>query len=141
MNQEEWDHLLVESFYLRPDCPMWRIYWDDGDNLKRTPRRFLVKMTVCGFICSFLPKLANILWRSDKKSIDKIARSLSKSKYDVEEASANRGFDSLMAVRRQKERINREKNSIVCGYLINEKGRHTINPIKQHALRKNRRKS
>jgi hypothetical protein len=81
MTQEEWDRLLIESFYLRPDVPMWRIKWeaDTDSDLLRTPERLHMKVTVCRFVVGHLPKLGKLLWKMKLKDIDQLVRVLGKS--------------------------------------------------------------
>lgn len=99
MNQQEWDRLLIESFYVRPDFYMYRIIGatvglEDGavhesvKGLMRTPGSYQYGITVAAFVCNYLPKLAEILWRRSKKDIDLIAKVVSKSKLDTAKVHA-----------------------------------------------------
>lgn len=93
MTQDEWDHLLVESFFVRPDYPVWRLYPHLGERaeitLKRVPTTpWMWGMSVCAFVCAHLPKLAEVLWRKGAKdNVEKIARAVSKSGLTTQEAS------------------------------------------------------
>ena len=96
MTQDEWDHLLIESFFLRPDYPVWRLYTylveRSSITLKRTPTSaWMWGMSVCSFVCAHLPKLAEVLWRKGAKdNVEKIARVVSKSSMDTLENSVLR---------------------------------------------------
>lgn len=112
MTQEEWDKLLIESFYLRPDVSLYRLIGVDYEQigihgLKRFPKdRYQYYTTVYRFICERLPKLADVLWKRSKKDIDIIAKVISRSNMDVTEikGSIRRAFVSESNMRSYGQR-------------------------------------
>ena len=83
MTQEEFDYTLVEGFYVAPDAPMWRVCGNEASHqhLKRMYHPYFANWSIARYVCERLPKLANVLWKSSKKDIKRIARILSKSDY------------------------------------------------------------
>jgi hypothetical protein len=112
MNQEEYDLLLVESFYIRPDYPMWRIcghHNSDVVGLRRKPDDNCLGMSVCVFICSYLPGIANVLWKRNKKDAQKIARAVSKSPIDTRETNAYKSVNARTERKSKTEIRNYKK--------------------------------
>lgn len=106
MTQEEYDRLLVESFYIRPDYKMWRIcgfFNADVGGLKRIPAPDCMRLSVSVFICDYLPGIANVLWKRNKNDILKIAKAISKSNIDARRISANKTKNSRLKKERGKE--------------------------------------
>lgn len=85
MTQNDWDKMLVSTFYENPDVPMWRLFSDiaEIEKLKRTPSLLMMHMTVMRFVCVCLPKLATVLWKATVKDADRIANVLGRSSIDT----------------------------------------------------------
>jgi hypothetical protein len=92
--QKAWDRWLVESFYKRPHmntgtvCGIFKgehandLSWDElNAGLKRFPQTpGHCRVTVTRFICAYLPKIADVLWKHSEKDIDRLAAAVSKLK-------------------------------------------------------------
>ena len=109
--QREWDRLLIEKFYNSDTLKMYVVAYifkrnfgitdEQFDELRRIPRLVGQKNVYTSrFICAYLPKIADILWRHKAEETETLADAMSKIKYDVEKLE----FDY--------EKITREKANI-----------------------------
>lgn len=92
MKQIEYDRLLVESFYLRPEYKMWRIcdFGEDIAELKRVPRHaWQFNMTISAFVCNYIPKLSESLFKRTVKDTGLIVKVLQKTNLDIKDRSLN----------------------------------------------------
>jgi hypothetical protein len=92
--QKAWDYWLVESFYKRPYmntgtmCGIFKgeyagdMSWSElNSTLKRFPvHHGHISVTVTRFICAYLPKIADVLWKHSDKDIDRLAAAVNKLK-------------------------------------------------------------
>lgn len=109
MTQEEYDLLLIESFYLRPDYPMWRICGYSNCyvlGLKRKPTTDCLGITVCAFVCNYLPGIANVLWKRNKNDIPRIAKAVSKSPINTRKKNVN-NFANKREMKERKAEIKK----------------------------------
>ncbi len=131
--QLEWDRCLVQGFFKHQDTNMGHLCghfvlchgltWNQFNALKRVPTfPHHNKITICRFICGYLPKIGNYLWGRTWNDRDKCLATINKSnittkkedaKAQIERAEvnkANKDFKnnvSLYGLRLQ----NNEKNS------------------------------
>jgi hypothetical protein len=92
--QFEWDRLLVESFYVRSNYSMSLVVkmfneaYETSDEevfaLLRTPRMgFQLKIGVSRFICAYLPKIGEALWKYNKDRAFEVAKVVNSLKSDT----------------------------------------------------------
>lgn len=136
MTQEEWDRLLVESFYLRPDYCMWRLFWELGEDsgLRRVPHRFHSKMKVCAFVCGHLPKLANVLWKTDIKSVDRVVGVLSKSRIDTLKVGMSHNYNHRQVTAMKREKKEHAAVSLAYVNFREWLSKNSRSPVKIKAL-------
>ena len=93
--QEDWDTCLLNGFYHHQDCNILFLYqqftisrklsMEESSKIKRIPRTpWHGKSTVLRFICAYLPKIADILWKHKPEEIEQIAKIMAKSSYDTQ---------------------------------------------------------
>ena len=93
--QEDWDTCLLNGFYHHRDCNIEFLLnefsvvrgltLEQKYTLKRIPRRpWHYKSTVLRFICAYLPKIADILWKHKSSDIETLAKVMAKSSYDTQ---------------------------------------------------------
>lgn len=98
--QEDWDTCLLNGFYKYPDCNSYHLQQqflvahelteEDAKSIKRMPKGYAQgKITVLRFICAYLPKIADILWKHNGNEIEHLAKAMSKSNYDTREEMAD----------------------------------------------------
>ena len=74
---------------------------DQFDELKRVPKLIGQRNVYARrFICAYLPKIADILWKHKHEEIETLADAMSKIKYDVDKVE----FDY--------DKINRDRSAI-----------------------------
>lgn len=94
--QEDWDTCLLNGFYKYPDSNSYFLYnqfliargltAEDAKSIKRMPRGYAQgQITVLRFICAYLPRIAEILWKHKAEEIEQLAKVMSKSSYDTRE--------------------------------------------------------
>jgi len=92
--QREWDRLLIEKFYNADTLKMYAVAYmfkrnfgitdEQFDQLKRIPRLpGQTNVYTSRFICAYLPKIADILWKHKANEVETLADAMSKIKYDV----------------------------------------------------------
>ena len=92
--QREWDRLLIEKFYRHDILKMYAVSYifqktfnltdEQFNQLKRVPRLPGHKNVYASrFICAYLPKIADILWKHKAEETETLADAMSKIKYDV----------------------------------------------------------
>lgn len=92
--QREWDRLLIEKFYNSDTLKMYAVAYmfkknlgitdEQFDQLKRIPRLPGQKNVYTSrFICAYLPKIADILWKHKASEVETLSDAMSKIKYDV----------------------------------------------------------
>ena len=113
MTQSEWDEFLVLSFYKRPDIPLFMLVTqDDVAGLLRAPLSIHhMQTTAMRFVCGYLPKLADILWRKSVDDTQGIVEMLSRSKYNTRLVDNKAKAESA-----DKERNKRYCKSHTLGY-------------------------
>lgn len=93
--QREWDKALIDGFYTADNKKMYQVLFlfkkDFGltdeqlDSLVRLPKGFAQRnVDRRRFICAFLPKIADILWKHKASEIETLASAMSKIKYDTQ---------------------------------------------------------
>lgn len=105
MTQSEYDRLLVESFYLRPDYKMRRLCGgDDISGLIRVPVHvWHFNMSVSVFVCNYIPKLSESLFKRTINDVDLIVKVLQKSKLDILKRGAHEKSVSIDVSEIKKE--------------------------------------
>ena len=109
--QREWDRLLIEKFYNSDTLKMYVVAYifkrnfgitdEQFDELRRIPRLVGQKNVYTSrFICAYLPKIADILWKHKAEETETLANAMCKIKYDAEKLE----FDHA--------KINRERANI-----------------------------
>lgn len=92
--QREWDRLLIEKFYNSDTLKMYVVAHifkrnfgitdEQFNQLRRIPRLpGQANVYTSRFICAYLPKIADILWKHKASEVETLADSMSKIKYDV----------------------------------------------------------
>ena len=92
--QEDWDTCLLNGFYHYRECNIEYLLnefsvirgltMEQKYTLKRIPRtKWQHKSTVLRFICAYLPKIADILWKHKPEEIAQLAKVMAKSSYDT----------------------------------------------------------
>lgn len=92
--QREWDRLLIEKFYNSDTLKMYAVAYmfkknlgitdEQFDQLKRIPRLPGQKNVYTSrFICAYLPKIADILWKHKASEVETLANFMCHIKYDV----------------------------------------------------------
>ena len=92
--QREWDRLLIEKFYNSDTLKMYVVAHifkrnfgitdEQFNELIRIPRLVGQKNVYTSrFICAYLPKIADILWKHKAEETETLADAMSKIKYDV----------------------------------------------------------
>ena len=92
--QREWDRLLIEKFYNSDTLKMYAVAYifkrnlgitdEQFNQLKRIPRLpGQTNVYTSRFICAYLPKIADILWKHKASEVETLADAMSKIKYDV----------------------------------------------------------
>ena len=92
--QREWDRLLIEKFYNADTLKMYAVAHifkrnfsitdEQFSQLKRIPRLpGQTNVYTSRFICAYLPKIADILWKHKANEVETLADAMSKIKYDV----------------------------------------------------------
>ena len=93
--QREWDRLLIEKFYRHDTLKMYVVSYifkktfnltdEQFNQLKRVPKLPGQKNVYTSrFICAYLPKIADILWKHKAEETETLANAMCKIKYDVE---------------------------------------------------------
>lgn len=93
--QREWDKALIERFYLAVGLKMFMLETEfkkqfnlseeQFKTLYRRPKGFNQRnVAPRRFICAFLPKIADILWKHKPEEIETLASAMSKIKYDTQ---------------------------------------------------------
>lgn len=130
MTQGEWDDLLVRSFYEHPDAPMYRLYVDRSEieGLKRIPNEhtWQTGKTVTVFICEFLPKLADVLWKSKVANVGRIVNALSNSSMDTRD-ERSQFSNSLAALRRSAFAGAKAARAATLGRGLHASGTKSLN--------------
>lgn len=94
--QKDWDTCLLNGFYKYPDCNSYFLRQqflvtqgltdEDAKHIKRFPNgQAQTRVTILRFICAYLPKIAEILWKHKPEEIETLANVMSKSNYDCQE--------------------------------------------------------
>ncbi len=92
--QREWDRLLIEKFYNSDTLKMYVVAHifkrnfgitdEQFGQLKRIPRLpGQTNVYTSRFICAYLPKIADILWKHKANEVETLADAMSKINYDV----------------------------------------------------------
>lgn len=92
--QREWDRLLIQKFYEADTAKMYIVSSafkknlgvsnEQFDELKRIPRAFGHKQVYARrFVCAYLPKIADILWKHKLEELETLATAMSKINYDA----------------------------------------------------------
>lgn len=92
--QREWDRLLIEKFYNSDTLKMYVVAHifkrnfgitdEQFSQLKRIPKLpGQTNVYTSRFICAYLPKIADILWKHKANEVETLADAMSKIKYDV----------------------------------------------------------
>jgi len=92
--QREWDRLLIEKFYNSDTLKMYVVAHifkrnfgitdEQFDKLRRIPRLPGQKNVYTSrFICAYLPKIADILWKHKASEVETLANFMCHIKYDV----------------------------------------------------------
>lgn len=92
--QKEWDQMLVKRFYSADTLKMFvvmiifkkefKVSDEEFNNLKRIPRLFQHRnVAPRRFVCAFLPKVADILWKHKAEESATLAEAMWKINYDV----------------------------------------------------------
>jgi len=109
--QREWDRLLIDKFYGADTLKMYILCMifkrnfgitdDQFDELKRIPKLIGHRNVYARrFICAYLPKIADILWKHKHEEIETLADAMSKISYDVDKVESD------------YNKINRDRNEI-----------------------------
>ncbi len=109
--QREWDRLLIEKFYRHDTLKMYVVSYifkknfnltdEQFNQLKRVPKLPGQKNVYTSrFICAYLPKIADILWKHKAEETETLANAMCKIKYDAEKIEFDRA------------KINRERANI-----------------------------
>jgi hypothetical protein len=113
--QREWDRLLIEKFYRHDTLKMYVVSYifkktfnltdEQFNQLKRVPKLPGQKNVYTSrFICAYLPKIADILWKHKAEETETLADAMSKIKYDVEKLEID--YDKIT---REKANISYSK--------------------------------
>ena len=92
--QREWDRLLIQKFYEADTAKMYIVSSvfkknlgvsdEQFDELKRIPRAFgHNRVYARRFVCAYLPKIADILWKHKLEELETLATAMSKINYDA----------------------------------------------------------
>jgi tagatose-1,6-bisphosphate aldolase len=92
--QHDWDTCLLNGFYKYPDHSTYFLFRcfvearqlteEQIASIKRMPNQFEHgKVPILRFICAYLPKIADILWKHKPEEIETLALAMSKSNYDT----------------------------------------------------------
>lgn len=122
--QEDWDTCLLNGFYKYPDCNAFYLYKqfliargltdEDVKDIKRMPRGYAQgQITILRFICAYLPKIADILWKHKADEIEKLAKVMCKSSYSNQEqmVDADKWKEEVSEIKKSKREnvINKMK--------------------------------
>ncbi len=113
--QREWDRLLIEKFYRHDTLKMYVVSYifkktfnltdEQFNQLKRVPKLPGQKNVYTSrFICAYLPKIADILWKHKAEETETLANAMCKIKYDVEKLEID--YDKIT---REKANISYSK--------------------------------
>ena len=130
--QFEWDRLLVESFYVRPWYPMFKIvgmfedaYGVTGQEvfaLLRAPKYgWHLNHSLSRFICGFLPTIADTLWKHNASRAYDIAKAVNKLKSTtrskpVDDAKVLRDRDDREGSAKQYRKARMEIHAVRANY-------------------------
>lgn len=98
--QKEWDRTLIKRFYAADTFKMFvvviifkkefNVTDEEFNGLKRIPRLYQHRnVAPRRFVCAFLPKVADILWKHKAEESSTLAEAMWKINYDVLEKEAD----------------------------------------------------
>ena len=129
--QREWDRLLIEKFYNSDTLKMYVVAHifkrnfgitdEQFSQLKRIPRLpGQTNVYTSRFICAYLPKIADILWKHKANEVETLADAMSKIKYDVSKIEVD--YDKIT---REKANISYSRKK-AKQFILSEKLSDTI---------------
>lgn len=98
--QKAWDRFLIQSFYEYPYDSIQHVAqvfisknglaYEQFNALKRIPRNFHhQRVTAVRFVCAFLPKIAETLWKHNISQLEALAAAVSKLSSDAREIAVD----------------------------------------------------